>query len=272
MNIIIGTKINRWTVIGEPVSRNKRKYYPCRCDCGFEELVRSDNLKSAHSRSHRGCPLAKMPIDESVKVEKQWKYKAEDKTEGIFLKNNLLGNFLGPYFIASIAKRNKYGIIYYNCIDEQGNITQLNTATLHERYGIEENNNYSKKWYQPGIKEHDGVLKEYNGSTGQQLVRQWLNQHGIKFEEEYTFDDLKGECNCLRFDFKINNKSIVIEFQGEQHYAFTSYFHKTEEDFKRQQKYDNLKRAYCKKNHIKLIEIPYNYNTLDEYLNQILVN
>ena len=43
-NLAIGTKINRWTVIGDPVSSNGRKHYPCRCDCGWEQKVRSDNL------------------------------------------------------------------------------------------------------------------------------------------------------------------------------------------------------------------------------------
>ena len=81
LNLPIGYKINRWTIIGEPVSRNGRKHYPCRCDCGREELKRADNLKSGHSIGHRGCPLANTPIDESVKIEKQWKYKAENKTE-----------------------------------------------------------------------------------------------------------------------------------------------------------------------------------------------
>ena len=271
MNLAIGTKINRWTVEGAPVSRNRRKYYPCKCDCGFEELVRSDNLKSGHSRSHRGCPLANTPIDESVRVEKSWKYKTEDTTEGLFLKSNLLGNFLGPYFIASVAKRDKFGVIYFNCIDEQGNVHIYRTQELHAMYGIEENNSYFKKWYQPSITEHDGTLKEYNGSSGEQAVKQWLINHNISFETEYIFDDLKGEHNCLRFDFKIKNKPIIIEFQGKQHYESIEVFG-GEKAFKLQQKYDNLKRIYCKKHNIKLIEIPYNYNTLDEYLNQILVN
>ena len=43
-----------------------------------------------------------------------------------------------------------------------------------------------------------------------------------------------------------------------------------EENFIKQIKYDNLKREYCGKNMIKLIEIPYNYKNLDFYLNSLL--
>ena len=271
LNLPIGYKINRWTIIGEPVSRNGRKHYPCRCDCGREELKRADNLKSGHSIGHRGCPLANTPIDESVKIEKQWKYKAENKTEGIFLKNNLLGNFLGPYFIASIAKRDKYGDIYYNCIDNDGNIKQYRTQQLHAMYGLEENNIYFKQWTPIPITAHDGILKEYNGSSLEQITQQWLEKHNILFEKEYVFNDLYGEQCHLRFDFKIKNQSTVIECQGKQHYQYIPFLHNNNyENFQLQQRYDNLKKAYCKKNNIKLIVIPYNYNNLNEYLSQLL--
>ena len=67
---------------------------------------------------------------------------------------------------------------------------------------------------------------------------------------------------------KIKDKSIVIEFQGAQHYKVIEYFG-GEEQFKKQVRYDNIKRAYCKNHNIKLIEIPYNYTDLDIYLNNI---
>lgn len=268
-NLTIGTRINRWTVNGEPVSRNGRKHYPCICDCGHEQLVRSDNLKSGHSIGHRGCPLKNIPIQEEVKVEKQWKYKAENKTSGIFLKSNLLGNFYGPYYIASIARRTPWGDIYFNCVDKDGQVSQHRTQDLHKQFGPEENNPYFKKWTQPGIHEHDGILKEYDGSYGEQAVKNWLIENNIPFEREYTFNNLRGESNCLRFDFKINNKPIVIEFQGKQHYEFVPYLQKTIEHFELQKRYDDLKRSYCKKYNIKLIEIPYNYKNLDDYLNEV---
>ena len=52
--IAIGTEFNYWTVIGEPEYKDKIPYYPCRCRCGKEQLVRAQNLKSGESKSC-GC-------------------------------------------------------------------------------------------------------------------------------------------------------------------------------------------------------------------------
>jgi len=55
--IEIGTTFGRWTVIGEPVPREKIKidyYSPVRCECGSESLVPESGLKSGTSNSC-GC-------------------------------------------------------------------------------------------------------------------------------------------------------------------------------------------------------------------------
>ena len=116
-------------------------------------------------------------------------------------------------------------------------------------------------------------------SNGEQAVENWLKKNNIiNYIHHIKFSDLRGVGGrMLDFDFGIGNiekeqYSILIEFQGGQHYAFTPYFHETIKDFERQKEHDNRKRMYCKKHNIKLIEIPYNYKNLDDYLNQILVN
>ena len=113
-------------------------------------------------------------------------------------------------------------------------------------------------------------------STDERATADWLNNHNIKYSMYTTFDGLYGiGGGLLSYDFTIKDKFgkiiYAIENQGKQHFAPINFFG-GEERFKQQQIHDNLKRAYCKKHNIKLIEIPYNYNTLDEYLNQILVN
>ena len=110
-------------------------------------------------------------------------------------------------------------------------------------------------------------INEANGrSIGEIATEQWLKQHNIEFESEYIFDELKGiNDGYLRFDFKIKDKPILIEFQGMQHYQPVEFFG-GEEQFKIQKVHDELKRNYCKAHNYKLIEIPYNYNSLDEYL------
>ena len=98
---------------------------------------------------------------------------------------------------------------------------------------------------------------------------------GINFKMQYKFSDLIGDVSQLRFDFAImdesNNLICLIEYQGQQHYEQVKLF-QTEEIFLRQQNNDNKKRDYCKKNNIKLVEIPYwDYQKIDEdYLKEII--
>ena len=63
----------------------------------------------------------------------------------------------------------------------------------------------------------------------------------------------------------------LIEYQGQQHYNSLEIFG-GEEQFQKQKKYDIKKQEYCKKNNIKLIEIPYwDYNKINKkYLEKIL--
>ena len=129
------------------------------------------------------------------------------------------------------------------------------------------------QYFKPKYNEK-GINKEYNItpneiSKGEQAVESWLIEHKIKYIKEFSYPDLKGDKNLLRFDFKIEQKDVVIEFQGEQHFRPVQDFG-GEENFIKQIKYDNLKREYCGKNMIKLIEIPYNYKNLDFYLNSLL--
>ena len=67
--------------------------------------------------------------------------------------------------------------------------------------------------------------------------------------------------NLLRIDFfiKYKGKQYFIEYNGEQHYKFCNIFHKTEEDFIKQQRRDQVLRDFCNlhSDKVKLLEIPY---------------
>ena len=111
-------------------------------------------------------------------------------------------------------------------------------------------------------------------STGELAVANWLKQNNIQYEKDIRFTELRGLGDKpLSYDFGIRDKNnnfiYFIEFQVLQHYQSVEYFG-GEKQFKIQQEHDNRKRQYCKEHNIKLIEIPYNYNNLDEYLSQLL--
>ncbi len=95
-------------------------------------------------------------------------------------------------------------------------------------------------------------------SKGEKLIYELLQKLNVKFEVQYKFSDCINK-RKLPFDFAvfINDKIKLIEFHGEQHYKFNSFFHSRtnhEECLIR----DKIKLDYAKENKIDLLIIPYN--------------
>ena len=102
-------------------------------------------------------------------------------------------------------------------------------------------------------------------SSGEQKVQKILEKHNIEFIRQKKFDDCKN-INCLPFDFYLPNLNCCIEFQGKQHYVPVKFFG-GEEGFRKRKKNDKIKKQYCIKNNIYLIEVPYyEYDNLDNFL------
>lgn len=106
-------------------------------------------------------------------------------------------------------------------------------------------------------------------SYGEKQIAKILHEHQIKFKKEYTFKDLKSKYGqYLRFDFCILNQQNIpqylIEYQGIQHFENT--FNLSDEEFNESTERDRLKREYCIKHNIPLIEIRYDEEILPEKL------
>ena len=54
IDVKVGDRFGRLTIIGERIDRNKVVYFPCRCDCGATKEVRWNNLQSGTTKSC-GC-------------------------------------------------------------------------------------------------------------------------------------------------------------------------------------------------------------------------
>ena len=81
------------------------------------------------------------------------------------------------------------------------------------------------------------------------------------FETQKTFDDLINPKTGkkLRYDFYVEEKNLLIEYNGIQHYEPIEYFG-GEEAFKQIQFRDKLKIDYAAKNNINLLIIKYDEN------------
>lgn len=106
-------------------------------------------------------------------------------------------------------------------------------------------------------------------TSGEQAVRLFLEKHNIEFIYQYKNKECYNKY-LLSFDFYLPEYNTVIEYQGIQHYVQKA-FGKTIEEFLEQQKRDQIKRVFCKKNNIQEIEISYLQNVekvLEEWYNE----
>ncbi len=111
-------------------------------------------------------------------------------------------------------------------------------------------------------------------SAGERYISKILSKNEIIFEQQKKFKDCinpKTKIN-LRFDFYLEEYNLCIEYQGQQHYK-PVYFGKkkdktkeeiqklAEENLKKTQYRDKIKREFCEENNIRLLEIPYTKQT-----------
>jgi len=59
----------------------------------------------------------------------------------------------------------------------------------------------------------------------------------------------------LELDIFIESEKVAIEIQGEQHFRFISFFHKSYSEFEKRKQYDQEKRDLCHGAGIRLVEI-----------------
>jgi len=109
-------------------------------------------------------------------------------------------------------------------------------------------NNLKKDRWCPTCKIKLGELIAVN------IIEYLLDKKFVKIRPDW----LKNENgNNLELDGYNEELKIAIEYQGIQHYKFSKYFFKTEEDFEKRRKSDAIKVEICKNNGITLIVIPY---------------
>ena len=101
-------------------------------------------------------------------------------------------------------------------------------------------------------------------SFGENYIQSILEESGIEFKPQYTFDDCKHKY-VLHFDFGIlyNGELLgLIEYDGRQHFEPVEYFG-GDIGFQETQKRDNIKNTYCEVHNIELLRLPYTLSLED---------
>ena len=91
-------------------------------------------------------------------------------------------------------------------------------------------------------------VDEKNRSSLHKKARSILKLPGTKTGSRRTL---------LYADLYVPNRDLIVEVHGEQHFKFNSFFHKDKMAFFKAQARDKDKRAWCKLNHMNLIELNY---------------
>lgn len=76
-----------------------------------------------------------------------------------------------------------------------------------------------------------------------------------KIRPDFLRNDVTG--HNLEIDLYNDELRLAVEVQGDQHYKFTPFFHKSNADFLNQRYRDEMKKDKCRKEGITLIEVPY---------------
>jgi hypothetical protein len=98
-------------------------------------------------------------------------------------------------------------------------------------------------------------------SKGEDKITKLLNSARVSYNREITVSRLTGKKGApLRFDFGIyQNKKLIllIEFDGEQHFQYSSHFNKSKSDFLYRCGCDRKKNEWALKNNVLLYRVPF---------------
>lgn len=106
-------------------------------------------------------------------------------------------------------------------------------------------------------------------SSGEKRIKEFLDLNNVPYVSQVRFDDLRDK-NKLSYDFLLSQYQLLIEFQGEQHEHPIEYFG-GEEQFKVQQRHDELKKQYAFEHGYNILYIwYYDYDNIENILNECL--
>lgn len=215
-----GTVFGRLTVLKLVVDEKGHSNYLCKCKCGNEVVVAGNKLKNGTTKSC-GC------------------YRKEKMQQlGSSGMNDITNQRFGKLVALEPTDKRQNKSVIWKCKCDCGNIHYASQHNL-------KNGDVTRC--------NDCKIK----SKGEEKIVQLLQENGISFEREKTFESCRNPKTnkLLRFDFYVNN-SYLIEFDGKQHYSDTLFF---SENFSLadQQYRDKYKEWWCKENNIPLIRIPY---------------
>lgn len=289
MNLVdlTGMVFSNLTVLyrGEDVikdGKRRRVKWHCKCKCGSEFDVLSDNLKRRPNMTCNECA-------KKIRAEKQRTNRIGEKHGRLIILDIIPDTRptrvkcmcdCGNYYIGVQTDIVSGHTQSCGCLQRE-RASESNTKDwtgIVSNYGIEflkpDRMNNKGQWLwkcKCGIcgnefttlpaKVMEDVVTSCGcaiQSAGERYIESVLKEFDIQFIPQYSFDDCK-DVNPLRFDFAVfetNSLMYLIEYDGKQHFEPVDWFGGIE-NFKKQQRRDEIKNNYCKSNNIPLLRFPY---------------
>lgn len=109
-------------------------------------------------------------------------------------------------------------------------------------------------------------------SKGEKTIAQYLDNNNVAYTQEQTFKNcVNGKNNLLRFDFYLEQFNLLIEYQGQHHYAPVNKYRRAKIVHESTVIHDKIKEDFADTHQINLIKIDYrNYNKIEEILSELL--
>lgn len=214
---LIGTKINKWTVLRFPdVMQSRHAKLVCRCDCGTEKEVNIINLVNGLTKDC-GCGRKKMLRDTHTK--------------------NLVGQRFGKLTaVELLEKSNKYNKRVYRCKCDCGNEVNVLSNSLCTGHTLS-----------------CGCMLSYYNI----YIKKYLDNNKIENIPEYAvvindirfrYDFYLPKYNCfIEYDGRQHYEQVNYSKDNKINL----------EKFIKRQEYDAIKNKYCIDNNINLLRIPY---------------
>lgn len=230
---LTGQRFGRWTVIDRAPNRISKSgitrsiMWHCRCDCGTEKNVGARALKTGMSTSC-GC-LQKERVSQAL---------TDDLTGQQFAHLTVMYRN-GSRYPTGYGKGRKCGVrAVWHCECDCGNECDAVGESLKN-----------------GDVTSCGCS---NTLKYEMYVARYLDEAGILYEREKTFDGLVGlGGSFLRFDFCARlstGETVLIECQGEQHNKSVEWFG-GDDYFEKVKAHDDIKRRFAVEHGFRLIEI-----------------
>ena len=275
VNSMVGEKFGKLmvletigTVEKQTKDRIKRQtLVKCKCDCGNVHITDGRKIKDRKSCgcdgrvpfSQVGTRFGKLVITEMV-------YSRENRTWCKCTCDCGQKDFLVMFTSLKNGNTESCGCIqtpdltgkefgYLTVVKELGRIRNQRTWECRCKCGqiIQRKTSHLSSGHTSSC----GCMKSEQTSRCELFIANILSEISVSFVTQKSFKDCRGYGDRpLKFDFYIQSKNLLIEYDGIQHFKPIEFWGGIE-GLRKQQQNDEIKNQYCKVNNICLLRLPY---------------